>query len=295
MIPKDSVSATITPDAWRGHWSKAMEKTSSSVSGCHFDHYIAGMKLEHITYLHAIVATLVTRRGIVLDRWSKGFSVMLEKIFGCLLIMKLRSILLMEADFNMTNKVIYGIRMLHNMRKYRLMLEEVYSERNRLADDGTLSKILFYDIVQQLWHSAGLASVDADNCYNQIAHPMASMVFQSFGVPTPAIKSILTTIQNIKYYLRTGYGNSTGYAGGSNGSSRDTRKTQGMCQDNGAAPAAWTVTSIPMIAAQWKKDHGTHFDTISSKEGHLIGGLVVDDTDLFHLDMWVNTNVQQAH
>jgi hypothetical protein len=99
----------ITPNAWQGHWSKAMEKTSSSVSGRHFGHYIAGMKSEHITYLHALIATLVTRRGIVLDRWSKGLSVMLKKIFGCSLIMKLHSILLMEADFNATNKVIYGI------------------------------------------------------------------------------------------------------------------------------------------------------------------------------------------
>jgi hypothetical protein len=208
------------------------------------------MTLEHITYLHALIATLVTRRGNVLDHWSKGLSVMLEKIFGCLLITKLCSILLMEADFNATNKVIHGICMLHNMRKYSLMPEEVYSERNRLADDGTLSKILFYDIVRQLWCSPGLASVDADICYNRIAHPMASMVFQLFGVPNPAVKFILTTIQDMKFYLRTGYGNSTGYAGGSNDPSGDTRKMQGMCQGNEAAPAAWTVTSIPMIAAQ---------------------------------------------
>ncbi len=68
----------------------------------------------------------------------------------------------MEADFNATNKVIYGIRMLHNMRKYRLMSEEIYSKRDHLSDDGTLSKVLFYNIVRQLWHPAGLASVDAD-------------------------------------------------------------------------------------------------------------------------------------
>ncbi len=202
----------------------------------------------------------------------------------------------MEADFNATNKVIYGIRMLHNMRKYSLMPEEVYSKRNWLADDGTLLKILFYDKVRQLWYSAGLASVDAKNCYDRIAHPMASMVFQSFGVPNPAIKSIFTTIQDMKFYLRTGYGDSTGYAGGSNHPSGDTRKMQGMCQGNGAAPAAWTVTSIPMIAAQWRKDHGGHFVApISSKEGHLIGGLYVDNTDLFHLDMRVNENIHQAH
>jgi hypothetical protein len=133
-----------------------------------------------VSYLQALQANLVVKRGIVLERWSNGLSVMLEKIFGCLLITKLRSILLMEADFNVTNKVIYGVRMLANVRKYKLMPEEVYSERNRLSEVGTLSKVLFYDIVRQLRRPAGLASVDADNCYDRIAHPMASMVFQSF-------------------------------------------------------------------------------------------------------------------
>ena len=125
---------------------------------------------------------------------------MLEKIFGYSLITKLQSILLMEADFNATNKAIYGIRMLANVRKYKLMPEEVYSKWNRLADDGTLSKALFYDIVHQLQRPEGLASVDANNCYNCIAHPMALMVFQAFSVPTPAIESMLTTIQNMKFF-----------------------------------------------------------------------------------------------
>ncbi len=53
----------------------------------------------------------------------------------------------MEADFNATNKAIYGIWMLSNVRKYKLMPEEVYSKRNCLAVDRTLSKILYYNIV----------------------------------------------------------------------------------------------------------------------------------------------------
>lgn len=64
---------------------------------------------------------------------------MLQKLFGCSLITKLRSILLMEADFNSANKQIYGIRMLGNARRFNLMPEEVYSEWNRMADDGTLT------------------------------------------------------------------------------------------------------------------------------------------------------------
>jgi hypothetical protein len=94
------------------------------------------------------------------------------------------------------------------------MPKEVYSERNHLADDGLLSKVLFYDIVRQLRRPAGLVSVAAINCSDCIAHPMASMVFQSFGVSTPAIESKLTTIQNMMFFLWTGYGDSAAYTGG---------------------------------------------------------------------------------
>jgi hypothetical protein len=202
----------------------------------------------------------------------------------------------MEADFNATNKTIYGIHMLANVRKYKLMPEEVYSKRNRLADDGTLSKVLFYDIVHQLRRPAGIASVDANNCYNHIAHPMALMVFQAFGVPTPAIESMLTTIQNMKFFLRTGFGDSEDYAGGDQDDSKDPIRTQGMCQGNGTSPTAWTVTSIPMIAVHKRKRHGAHLTTnMLETTGHLVGGLFVDDTDLIPLDMQTIETTMEAH
>jgi hypothetical protein len=112
---------------------------------------------------------------------------MLEKMFGCALITKLHSILLMEADFNSTNKMIYGQRMLHTAHRYKLIPEEIYSEQNCLADNGTLAKVLFYDIVRQTKLPAGISAVDADNCYDQICHPIVSMVFQSLGISKPAI------------------------------------------------------------------------------------------------------------
>jgi hypothetical protein len=112
------------------------------------------------------------------------------------------------------------------------------------------------------------------------------MVFQAFVVPTPAIESMLTTIQTMIFFLRTGYGDLEGYAGGDPDGSADSIRMQGMCQGNGASPAAWTVTSIPMIAAHKRKEHGAHFIAkISEISGHLVGGLYVDDTNLTHLDM----------
>jgi hypothetical protein len=95
-------------------------------SGLHFGHYIAGVASDHILHFHALKATLVLRGGIVLERWARGLSVMLEKMFGCALITKLWSILLMEANFNTTNKIIYGQRMLQQARQYKLIPEEIY-------------------------------------------------------------------------------------------------------------------------------------------------------------------------
>jgi hypothetical protein len=236
-VPKDSVNTTITPKDWERHWKRVKEQTLSSISGRHFGHHKAGLRSPYITYLHVLKSTLIQKSVIVLNRWARGLSVMLEKMFGCVLITKLRSILLMKADFNATNKIEFGICMLENVRKYKLMPEEVFSKRNHLAEDGTLSKKLFFDIVQQSRQPAGLAAVDADNCYNRIAHPMASMIFQAVGVPTPAIKSMLSMIQNMKFYLRMGYKDSQDYAGGETTDEIDQVKPQGMCQGNGASPA----------------------------------------------------------
>ena len=67
----------------------------------------------------------------------------------------------MEADFNHSNKEIFGSRMLDNVRKYGLMPEETYRERGKVPDDGTLAKVIFNDVVRHTQLSEGVASVDA--------------------------------------------------------------------------------------------------------------------------------------
>jgi hypothetical protein len=231
------------------------------------------------------------KRGFALSRWSRGLSVMLEKMYGCTLVSKLRAILLMEADFNFSNKMIYGVRMMNNVRKFGWMPEEIYSEKGKTADDGSLAKVLFYDIVRQARVSAGLSSIDAANCYDSIAHAIASLVFQAFGVPEEAIQSMLTAIEEMKYFLRTAYGDSKDFAGSSL-----SIKFQGLCQGNGAAPAGWAVISITILHAHKQKGHGGHFVCpISDLSGHLAAILFVDDTDILHLDLRKDETLSEAH
>ena len=290
-IPASSVNTLITRQVWQQRWAKAKEDTSSSESGLHFSHYKAGARSDLISHYHALKTSIALRRGIALGRWSRGLSVMLEKMFGCKLVSKLRAILLMEADFNFSNKQIFGVRMLDNVRKYNLMPEEIFSERNRMADDGTLAKVLFYDIARQARIPAAISSVDAANCYDRIAHAIASLVFQSFGIPQEAVTSMLEAIQEMKFFLRTAYGDSKDFAG-----STVEIKTQGLCQGNGAAPAGWAVISITILNAHKRKGHGGQFVCpISALRSHLAAILFVDDTDLVHINMELDESVYEAH
>jgi hypothetical protein len=63
---------------------------------------------DTISHFHALKSSIALLRGVSLPRWSRGLSVMLEKEFGNNLLSKLRAILLMEADFNTANKIIFG-------------------------------------------------------------------------------------------------------------------------------------------------------------------------------------------
>jgi hypothetical protein len=100
----------------------------------------------------------------------------------------------MEVDFNCTNKL-YGVWMLDNARHHALMPDEIFSEKKRIADNSSLAKTLFYNLVCQSQQPAGLSLVDADNCYDRIAHAIALLVCQLFGVPQESIGSMLCMIQ----------------------------------------------------------------------------------------------------
>jgi hypothetical protein len=92
---------------------------------------------------------------------------------------------------------------------------------------------------------------------------------------------MLTTIQEMKFFLQTGFGDSTDFA-----SSTLSIKTQGLCQGNGASPAGWAVVSICILSAHKKRGHGAHFTCpITKLKSHIAGIIYVDDTDLVHFHM----------
>ncbi len=248
IVPLDSVMGIISREQWQQRWKKVKEDMSLSQSGLHFGHHIAGADCDYISQFYALRVLLALKKGIALERWSNGLSIMLEKMFGVCLVSKLRAILLMEMDFNAMNKEVYGVRMLDTARKYKLMPEEIFSKRNCTADNGGLAKTLFYDIAWQIRLPVAIASVDASNCYDWIVHAMALLIFQSFGVEDMAVAAMLETIQEMKFFLHTAYGDSKDFVGSS-----IEIKMQGLGQGNGASPAGWCVISIMILRRMDRK------------------------------------------
>ena len=74
---------------------------------------------------------------------------------------KLRAILLMEADFNFDNSLIFGDCMMKLARENGLAPEKIYSEMGKTAEDAILHQVLLFDIARQLKRPLLVASVDA--------------------------------------------------------------------------------------------------------------------------------------
>jgi len=102
---------------------------------------------------------------------------------------------------------------------------------------------------------------------------------------------MLHVIEEMKFFLRTAYGDSKEFAG-----STIQMKTQGLCQGNGAAPAGWCAISIVILRCHKQKGHGATFIApISAVKQHVAAVLFVDDTDILHLNGIREESVVEAH
>ena len=160
------------------------------------------------------------------------------------------------------------------------MPEKMCSERGKVPDGELFIKVIVNHVVRQTRLSAGVASVDAANCYDSVAHAIVSLAFQAFGLPVEAVHSMLTAIEDMEYYTRMAYGDSKNFKG-----QKIAVKFQGLCQGNDVAPAGWVVISIVILGAHKKKSHGRNVACpISCQTVHLSAILFVDDNNLIHVD-----------
>ena len=123
------MSDEISAEQYVEMMNKTREATASSPSGIHYGHYKASAQSNNISSFLAKKITLISRTGILHERWSCGLTIMLEQIAGIALVNKLRVILLMEADFSMHNTILFCALMLNAARDSGIILSEKCSNK----------------------------------------------------------------------------------------------------------------------------------------------------------------------
>ena len=84
--------------------------------------------------------------------------------------------------------------------------------------------------------------VDAHTCYDRMQHAAISMSCQHLGIPVMAMICMLSILQSMRYFLRTGHGDSSTFYGGP-----IPIPFQGGCQGNGAVPCFWIAISLVLM------------------------------------------------
>ena len=142
-------------------------------------------------------------------------------------------------------------------------------------EDAILQQVLIYDTTRHLKHLLVVASVDAVQCYDRVAYAMTVLTLRAYKVRQSSVTGMLQPIQNMEYYLRTGYRESTTFTDG-----KDDKK-QGLYQGNAAAPAAWQMLTSLLVNVQQQEGHGiTITSPIFQKSIKQAGIVFVDDTNL---------------
>ncbi len=155
----------------------------------------------NLSLLHAAKLTIYAKNGVSLAQWGKGLTVLLEKIIGSVFVHKLCAICLLEANFNWWINLIFARRMMQQAIQEGSIPQECFAKKHSHCNHAVLTKQFFCNSLRCLHHPAGLGECDFGDCYNRAAHAPKSTALQSWGIPTLAIRVLLSTMQTMQYVL----------------------------------------------------------------------------------------------
>ncbi|MCA1807666.1 MAG: hypothetical protein LC687_07455 [Actinobacteria bacterium] len=202
---------------------------------------------------------------------------------------KLRTILLLEADFNMNNKVLGSDAMCAGEASNQLTRDNYGGRKRHIATEVSLNSVLTYNMVWGRRGRAIIMSNDAKGCYDRISHTVVNLCLRRFGSSKPALQSMLRTIQEMDHHVRTAFGDSKDSYG------RKSREPppQGILQGNGAAGAGWAAIASVLIETMRKAGFGyKDWSLIRKRAVEITCFAFVDDTDIIHVNN--NPNVSTS-
>jgi len=174
---------------------------------------------------------------------------------------------------------VFGREAMNQLTNNGFIPEEILSQRGSTAEDAKLDKTLTIDISRQTRNPMTIVSADAADCYDRVNHVIMSLIWLALlNGNIPPVVVALICLQTMKFFQRTGYGESKTYFGG-----RELVKyIMGLGQGSRAAPPSWIQLSSVLVNVYKQLGLGSFIiDPISSEEIHSAGAIFVDDADLY--------------
>jgi hypothetical protein len=242
------------------------------------DHYVVGGEDPELNEIDTLMRQLPYRFGFSPDSWQKITDVEILKKIGVYDVEKMRTIQLMNAEFNMNNKKLGRDVMWFTESHNVLAPEQFGSRKNHQSILAALNKRLTMDILRQRRQAGALYANDAKSCYDRIMHSIATLALRRLGMPPEPINSMFDTLQKAYHHVSTTFGISSQHYGG-----RRQPPLQGVGQGNGAGPVIWAAISTVIISVMATQGHG--FNILSALSATLVLFVCyafVDDTDIIH-------------
>jgi hypothetical protein len=98
--------------------------------------------------------------------------------------------------------------MIRSALERNLIPGKCFSKKGSNCINAVMTKIFICNKSRIHHHDACTAGNNFGDCYDRAAHPIAAISLQSFGVPQPAINVLLETMETMRFYLCTGFGES---------------------------------------------------------------------------------------
>ena len=123
-----------------------------------------------------------------------------------------------------------------------------------------------------------IESVDLANCYDAVAHPIASIALQSFKVCKVMVAMMLYVLKTMTWYLETVFGQSKISFGGT-----ALDPSMGLGQGNGAPPPGFLAVCALMINVYCNLGNRVTFIGAWAQDAFTLAAvLFIDDSDLSH-------------
>ena len=241
--PTKEISPEIKVEEFENLMKKTKEETASSPSNIHMGHYIVCALSPILSEIIVKSINIPFKQGFTMPRWNSSIHHMLEKSPGNHSLKKMRIIQLVEADFNIYQKIKISRELMRKIVKEETFPDEMYGGRkNRTSHDAISAQTLMFDLARQQERTMVCLNLDAEKCYDRIFPSYASIALTRLGLPRSVSISLAKTQRFMEHRVRTRDGISD-----KNITRKENTIWNGLGQGWAAAVPAWLAVEGPML------------------------------------------------